>query len=220
MLKYFPSLLLVVLAIALLAGCNRASAASGPLPKAAVDEKLKTSGKETAVFAGGCFWGVQAVFQHVKGVISATSGYAGGSAKTAEYETVSTGTTGHAESVQVDFDPAQVSYGQLLQVFFSVAHDPTELNRQGPDEGTQYRSAIFYTSGEQKQIAEAYIAQLTEAKAFRHPIVTQVVPLTAFYQAEQYHQNYATLHPNNPYIIINDAPKVTNLKKELPDLYK
>jgi len=220
MLKPLCSVLLLVVAIAVIVGCNRASAASGPLPKPAVDEKPTANGKEIAVFAGGCFWGVQAVFQHVKGVISATSGYAGGSAKTAEYETVSTGTTGHAESVQVEFDPTQVSYGQLLQVFFSVAHDPTQLNRQGPDEGTQYRSAIFYTSGEQKRIAEAYIAQLTEAKTFQHPIVTQLLPLTAFYQAEQYHQNYATLHPNNPYIMINDAPKVVNLKKDLPALYK
>jgi peptide-methionine (S)-S-oxide reductase len=212
--------LFVVFAMVSLAGCNRASAASSPLPKPAVDENAATAkGKETAVFAGGCFWGVQAVFQHVKGVINATSGYAGGSGNTAEYETVSTGTTGHAESVQVVYDPAQVSYGQLLQVFFSVAHDPTELNRQGPDTGTQYRSAIFYSNDEQKRIADAYIAQLAAAKTFRRPIVTQVVPLQGFYAAEAYHQNYATLHPNNPYIVINDAPKVANLKKELPELY-
>jgi peptide-methionine (S)-S-oxide reductase len=178
------------------------------------------TGKETAVFAGGCFWGVQAVFQHVHGVMSATSGYSGGTSATAEYEVVSTGQTGHAESVQVVFDPSQVSYGQLLKVFFSVAHDPTELNRQGPDTGTQYRSVIFYANDEQKRIASAYIAQLDQAKAFPRPIVTQVVPLKAFYPAEDYHQNYATLHPDNPYIAINDAPKVDHLREQLPELYK
>jgi peptide-methionine (S)-S-oxide reductase len=177
-------------------------------------------GKETAVFAGGCFWGVQAVFQHVHGVTSATSGYSGGASSTAEYEVVSTGQTGHAESVQVVFDPSQVTYGQLLKVFFSVAHDPTELNRQGPDSGTQYRSAIFFANDEQKRVASAYIAQLDQAKAFPSPIVTQVVPLKAFYPAEAYHQNYATLHPDNPYIAINDAPKVDHLREQLPELYK
>jgi peptide-methionine (S)-S-oxide reductase len=177
-------------------------------------------GKETAVFAGGCFWGVQAVFQHVHGVTSATSGYSGGASSTAEYEVVSTGQTGHAESVQVVFDPSQVTYGQLLKVFFSVAHDPTELNRQGPDSGTQYRSAIFYSNDEQKRVASAYIAQLDQAKAFPSAIVTQVVPLKAFYPAEAYHQNYATLHPDNPYIAINDAPKVDHLREQLPELYK
>ena len=211
-------LLFLVIAISSIIGCNRASAASASLPKPNVDETTHKD-KETAVFAGGCFWGIQAVFQHVKGVVSATSGYSGGSAKSAEYETVSTGATGHAEAVQVVYDPTQVSYGQLLQVFFSVAHDPTELNRQGPDTGTQYRSAIFYSSDEQKRIAEAYIAQLTAVNSFRHPIVTQVVPLQGFYQAEAYHQNYATLHPNNLYIVMNDAPKVANLKKQLPELY-
>ncbi|MBV9086324.1 MAG: peptide-methionine (S)-S-oxide reductase MsrA [Acidobacteriaceae bacterium] len=204
-----------------LAGCDRASAAGAPLPKATVDAPLATAkGSETAVFAGGCFWGIQAVFQHVKGVTSATSGYSGGSATTAEYETVSTGTTGHAESVKVVYDPSQVSFGQLLQVFFSVAHDPTELNRQGPDVGTQYRSAIFYSNDEQKRIADAYISQLSAAKLFGRPIVTQVAHLEAFYPAEAYHQDYATLHPKNPYIMINDAPKVANLKKEFPELYK
>jgi len=190
------------------------------LPNPAVDApRAANSGEQTAVVAGGCFWGIQAVFQHVKGVKSAVSGYAGGAASTAEYETVSTGETGHAESVRITFDPAQISYGQLLKIFFSVAHDPTELNRQGPDTGTQYRSAIFYTSDEQKRIAEAYIAQLEKAKSFSHPIVTQVVPLQGFYAAEAYHQNYAKLHPDNPYIAINDAPKVEHLRQQFPDLY-
>jgi peptide-methionine (S)-S-oxide reductase len=178
------------------------------------------SGTDTAVVAGGCFWGIQAVFQHVKGVKSATSGYSGGAAKTAEYEVVSTGDTGHAESVQIKFDPAQISYGQLLKVFFSVAHDPTQLNRQSPDEGSQYRSVIFYDNDEQKRIAQAYISQLADAKVFPRAIVTQLVPLKAFYAAEGYHQNYATLHPDNPYIAINDAPKVEHLRQEFPELYK
>jgi peptide-methionine (S)-S-oxide reductase len=163
---------------------------------------------------------VQAVFQHVKGVQRVTSGYSGGSSSTAEYEVVSTGSTGHAESVQITFDPARVSYGQLLKVFFSVAHDPTQLNRQGPDTGTQYRSVIFYANDEQKGIAEAYIAQLEQAKSFPRPIVTQVVPLKAFYAAESYHQDYAALHPDNPYIAINDAPKVEHLRQQFPDLYQ
>jgi len=171
------------------------------------------------VVAGGCFWGIQAVFQHVKGVISATSGYSGGEAKTAEYEMVSTGETGHAESVKITYDPSQITYGELLRVFFSVAHDPTQLNRKGPDDGTQYRSVIFYGNDEQKKIAQAYIAQLDQAKSFPRPIVTQVVPLKAFYPAEAYHQNYATLHPNQPYIVFNDAPKVAHLRQEFPDLY-
>ena len=191
------------------------------LPNPTVDESLSAkSGQETAVFAGGCFWGVQAVFQHVKGVIGATSGYSGGPSSAAEYEVVSTGTTGHAESVKVVFDPAKLTYGQLLKVFFSVAHDPTELNRQGPDTGTQYRSVIFYSGDQQKQIAQAYIAQLDQAKVFPHKIVTQVVPLKAFYPAEAYHQNYATLHPDNPYIKYNDLPKVANLQQQFPNLYR
>jgi peptide-methionine (S)-S-oxide reductase len=159
------------------------------------------------------------VFQHVKGVIGATSGYAGGSAKTAEYELVSTGETGHAESVKITYDPSKITYGQLLRVFFSVAHDPTQLNRQGPDEGTQYRSSIFYGTDDQKRIAEAYITQLEKAKVFQRPIVTQVVPLKGFYPAEAYHQDYAAHHPNNPYIIYNDAPKVAHLRELFPDLY-
>jgi peptide-methionine (S)-S-oxide reductase len=202
---------------------NRVNAAEGSvaLPNPAVDAPLaSTPGKQTAVLAGGCFWGIQAVFQHVKGVKEATSGYSGGSTASPDYEEVSSGNTGHAESVKIVFDPSQVSYGQLLKVFFSVAHDPTELNRQGPDTGTQYRSVIFYGSEEQQRIAQAYIAQLEQAKLFSAPIVTQVVPLKAFYAAEAYHQNYATLHPDNPYIAINDAPKVEHLRLQLPDLYK
>jgi peptide-methionine (S)-S-oxide reductase len=195
-------------------------ARSAPVPPPAVDaSRASTPGRETAVFSGGCFWGVQAVFQHVRGVITATSGYSGGAAKTAQYEIVSTGETGHAESVQVAFDPSQITYGQLLRIFFSVAHDPTQLNRQGPDEGTQYRSVIFYNGDEQKKIADAYIAQLNQAKVFPDTIVTQVVPLQAFYPAEAYHQNYAALHPNQPYIVFNDAPKVEHLKQEFPELY-
>ncbi len=191
------------------------------LPKPAVDEPLASSpGQETAVVAGGCFWGIQAVFQHVKGVISATSGYSGGSAKTAEYEIVSTGTTNHAESVKIVYDPSKITYGQLLQVFLSVAHDPTQLNHQYPDEGTQYRSVIFYSNDEQKKIADDYIAQLEQAKIFKSKIVTQVVPLKAFYPAEDYHQNYAALHPDNPYIARFDLPKVANLQQTYPQLYR
>jgi peptide-methionine (S)-S-oxide reductase len=212
------AMILTVLAGTL--ACQARSGAAAPVPAPAMDApRAAAPAKQTAVISGGCFWGIQAVFQHVKGVISATSGYSGGSAKNAEYETVSTGQTGHAESVQIVFDPSQITYGGLLRIFFSVAHDPTELNRQGPDEGTQYRSVIFYTSDEQKSIAQAYIAQLDSAKIFRKPIVTQVVPLQAFYPAEAYHQNYATLHPNQPYIMFNDAPKVEHLKQEFPDLY-
>lgn len=202
---------------------NHALAAEGAvtLPNPAIDASLASApAKQTAVFAGGCFWGVQAVFQHVKGVQKATSGYAGGSRETAEYEIVSTGSTGHAESVQITFDPSQLTYGQLLKVFFSVAHDPTQLNRQGPDSGTQYRSAIFYANDEQKRIAEAYIAQLEKSKSFPRPIVTQVASLKEFYPAESYHQDYATLHPDNPYIAFNDAPKVEHLRTQFPDLYK
>jgi len=176
--------------------------------------------EQTAVFAGGCFWGVDAVFKHVKGVSDVVSGYAGGSAATANYEQVSDGKTGHAESVRVRFNPAQVSYQQLLQVFFSVAHDPTQLNRQGPDTGSQYRSAIFFTSVEQHKTAQSYIQQLTAAKAFPAPIVTQVVPLQQFYPAEEYHQNYLALHPHQPYIVINDMPKLEQLRKQFPVLFQ
>jgi peptide-methionine (S)-S-oxide reductase len=211
--------MLAMILLFIAAACQAGSSVALPAP--AVDEsKAPASSKETAVVAGGCFWGIQAVFQHVKGVRSATSGYAGGSMKNPDYESVSTGRTGHAESVEIVYDPSKVTYGELLQVFFSVAHDPTELNRQGPDEGTQYRSVVFYSNDEQKKIAEAYIAQLNQANIFSQPIVTKVVPLEAFYQAEGYHQNYAALHPDNPYIVYNDAPKVENLKKEFPGLYR
>ena len=201
--------------------CNTANATSGSaLPDPVVDAKLaSTKGEQTAVFAGGCFWGIEAVFEHVKGVISASSGYSGGAAETAHYEMVSAGNTGHAESVQVKYDPSQISYGQLLKVYFAVAHDPTQLNRQGPDTGTQYRSAIFFNSAEQKSIADAYITQLNKAGVFKRPIVTQVVALKAFYEAESYHQNYAVQHPDEPYIAINDLPKVAELRKQLPELY-
>jgi peptide-methionine (S)-S-oxide reductase len=177
-------------------------------------------GEQTAVFAGGCFWGVEAVFEHVKGVIRVTSGYAGGTVASPSYEHVSSGSTGHAESVQVVFDPTQISYGKLMQIFFSVAHDPTQLNRQGPDDGTQYRSAIFYVNEEQKREAEAYVAQLTKAKTFSRPIVTEISPLRAFYAAEDYHQDFAEKHPLHPYIVINDRPKVVQLKRQFPELYR
>jgi peptide-methionine (S)-S-oxide reductase len=200
--------------------CNAKASPAAAVPEPVIDApRTAAAGQQTAVLSGGCFWGVQAVFQHVKGVISATSGYSGGSKKTAEYEVVSAGETGHAESVQIVYDPSQITYGELLRVFFSVAHDPTQLNRQGPDEGTQYRSSIFYSNDEQKRIAEAYIAQLDKAKVFPRPMVTKVVPLEAFYPAEAYHQNYATLHPNQPYIMFNDAPKVEHLRQEFPSLY-
>ena len=178
--------------------------------------------KQTAsvVLAGGCFWGVEAVFERLKGVSDAVSGFAGGKKSTAHYELVSTGSTGHAESVQVTYDPAQISFGKLLEVFFSVAHDPTELNRQGPDYGTQYRSAIFYSNDEQKRVAEAYIKQLNDAKIYSHPIVTQLAPLEGFYRAEEYHQHYFDHNPNQPYIVFNDAPKVRRLQQQFPELVK
>ena len=176
--------------------------------------------EQTAVFAGGCFWGVDAVFKHVKGVTNVESGYAGGSATNAHYEMVSEGNTGHAESVRVRFDSARVSYQQLLQVFFSVAHDPTQLNRQGPDEGSQYRSVIFYIGAEQQKVAQSYIGQLTASHTFPAPIVTQVVPLQQFYPAEEHHQNYLALHPYQPYIVFNDMPKLEQLRKQFPALYQ
>jgi peptide-methionine (S)-S-oxide reductase len=206
-----------LLALAIL-GCN---AVRGQVPEyAGADPLASIKGKEVAVLAGGCFWGVDAVFKHVKGVKDVVSGYSGGNSNTAEYEVVSTGSTGHAESVKITYDPAKVSYAQLLRVFFSVATDPTQLNRQGPDEGTQYRSVIFYSSDAQKQIALAYIDQLSKARVFSRPIVTQVVPFTHFYNAEDYHQNYLAMHPDDPYIVFNDQPKLRALKKEFPGLYK
>jgi len=194
------------------------------LPAPAVDTPVATqAARETAVFAGGCFWGVQGVFQHTKGVLNAVSGYAGGDKSTASYNQIGSGRTGHAESVQITYDPKQISYGKLLQIYFSVAHDPTTLNRQGPDSGTQYRSAIFYKDASQKQVAEKYIAQLDAAKVFPEKIVTQLTPLAApiaFYPAEAYHQDYATLHPTQPYIARFDLPKIANLKTMMPDLYR
>src|SRR5207249_4575952 len=188
------------------------------IPAPAADVQA-SDGIQTAVIAGGCFWGVQGVFQHTAGVLNAVSGYAGGSKSTADYTRVSTGTTGHAESVEIKYDPNKISYGKILQIFFSVAHDPTQLNRQGPDSGPQYRSAIFTTSDEQRKVAEAYIAQLNAAKVYKKPIVSKVGPLEAFYAAEDYHQDYLTLHPNQPYIAFNDIPKVENLKKIFTDNY-
>jgi peptide-methionine (S)-S-oxide reductase len=188
------------------------------IPPPAVDLE-NASGMQTVVLAGGCFWGVQGVFQHTAGVVNAVSGYSGGSKMTADYHTVSTGTTGHAESVEVKFDPKKISYGKILQIFFSVVHDPTQLNRQGPDTGTQYRSAIFTTSDEQKKVADSYIAQLNAAKLYRKPIVTKVGPLEGFFAAEAYHQDYLTLHPTQSYIAYNDIPKVENLKKIFAENY-
>jgi peptide-methionine (S)-S-oxide reductase len=188
------------------------------IPAPAMDA-APAGGIQTAVVAGGCFWGVQGVFQHTTGVVNAVSGYAGGTKATADYHTVSSGTTGHAESVEIKYDPKKITYGKILQIFFSVVHDPTQLNRQGPDTGTQYRSAIFTTSDEQKKVADAYITQLNAAKVFSKPIVTKVGALEAFYPAEAYHQDYLTLHPNQPYIAYNDIPKVENLKKLFADNY-
>lgn len=213
------SLLVAMGLMAVMQVCGAATPAV-TLPAPAVDVPAASAkGPQTAVFGGGCFWGVEAVFRHVKGVSSAVSGYAGGTAQTADYQKVSSGSTGHAEVVQVTFDPAQVSYGQLLRVFFSVAHDPTQLNRQGPDVGTQYRSALFFVNDEQKSVGQAYIKQLDAAKVFPKPIVTETVMLPKFYEAEAYHQNYAALHPTQPYIAIHDAPKVANLKTTFPTLY-
>ena len=197
---------------------SRAAEDAVIVPAPSVDVRA-SDGLQTVVVAGGCFWGVQGVFQHTAGVVNAVAGYAGGSKATASYNVVSTGTTGHAESVQIKYDPRKISYGKILQIFFSVVHDPTQLNRQGPDSGTQYRSAIFTTSEEQKKVADAYIAQLNAAKVYNKPIVTKVGPLQGFYPAETYHQDYLTLHPNHPYIAINDIPKVENLKKVFAQNY-
>lgn len=217
-------LTIVALAVAAAVGTvywNAGAAAETPhvVPAPAIDEPASAA-SEVAVLAGGCFWGMQGVFQHVDGVTSAVSGYAGGAGDKADYETVSTGSTGHAESVQITFDPHRVSYGRLLQIYFSVAHDPTELNFQGPDHGTQYRSAIFPTSAAQAHVAEAYIAQLDAAHAFAAPVVTKIEPGKRFYPAEAYHQNYLTLHPAQPYIAINDIPKIDALKHLFPTLYR
>jgi peptide-methionine (S)-S-oxide reductase len=213
------TILALLMAFAACTGCS--AAAKTPIPAPADDTALaQTSAKQTAIFAGGCFWGTQSVFERVKGVLATTAGYAGGSAATATYDQVTQENTGHAESVKVVFDPSQITYGRLLQIFFSVVHDPTQLNRQGPDVGSSYRSVIFYTSEEQQKISKEYIAQLDAAKVFRKPIVTQVVPLKGFYDAEAYHQDYALHNPNNPYIMVCDRPKVDALKQEFPELFK
>ena len=191
------------------------------LPHPALDESVPSDARtQSVVFAGGCFWGVQGVFEHVKGVVSATSGYAGGEATTATYEQVSDGDTGHAEAVRVVYDPTQISFGKLLEVFFSVVHDPTELDRQGPDVGSQYRSAIFYTNADQQRVARTYIEQLTTAETFARPIVTQVNALKGFFPAEEYHQDYLIHHPDQPYIVYNDLPKIAALSRRFPDLYR
>jgi peptide-methionine (S)-S-oxide reductase len=216
---FFRPLLALALA-ASIAGCTAGAAARMPIPPPSADVPLaKAGGKQTAVFAGGCFWGTQAVFERVKGVLDTTAGYAGGSASTASYDQVTTETTGHAESVKVVYDPSKITYGELLRIFFSVAHDPTQLNRQGPDVGTSYRSAIFYTSDEQKRLADGYIQQLDQAHVFPRPIVTQVTPLKGFYRAEDYHQDYALHNPGNPYIEVCDRPKIDALKQQFPDLF-
>jgi peptide-methionine (S)-S-oxide reductase len=194
--------------------------AATQIPPPAQDEQVTATHSETAVFAGGCFWGVQGVFEHVRGVKQVAAGYTGGAAGTAQYETVSEGDTGHAESVQITYDPTQITYGRLLQIFFSVAHNPTELNYQGPDHGTQYRSAVFPVNPQQRTVAQAYIAQLDKAHVFSAPVVTRVEDFKGFYPAENYHQNYLVLHPDYPYIAINDLPKVANLKRMFPDLYR
>ncbi|MFL5595544.1 MAG: peptide-methionine (S)-S-oxide reductase MsrA [Gemmatimonadaceae bacterium] len=217
---------LVVIPVAMvLFGANLTSGAARdtaePVAAPLVDASVAAApAEDTAVFAGGCFWGVEAVFEHVKGVKNAISGYAGGDVAGPSYEQVSSGATGHAESVEVIYDPSQISYGKLLQIFFSVAHDPTQLNRQGPDRGTQYRSAIFYTNAQQQKVVESYIRQLAAAKTFSRPIVTQVAKLGGFYPAEEYHQNYLEQHTNQPYIVINDLPKIAALKKQFPDIYR
>jgi len=213
-----------LLGIALVGLVGRLAQAAEPavvIPPPTLDATASAGGElQNIVLAGGCFWGVQAVYEHTKGVTQAVSGYAGGQKETAHYETVSSGRTGHAESVSVTFDPRKISYGKILQIYFSVAHNPTELNYQGPDEGTQYRSAVFYANDEQKRIAAAYIAQLAQAHAFAAPIVTKLEPLSGFYPAEDYHQDFAVVHPSYPYIVFNDLPKVDNLKRVFADYYR
>jgi len=219
--RRFVQALLVVPLVGVALNSGRAAEPAAVIPPPTVDAPAPAgAGLQTIVLAGGCFWGVQAVFQHTKGVTAAVSGYAGGEKQTAHYEMVGSGRTGHAESVEVTFDPRQISLGKIMQVYFSVVHNPTELNRQGPDVGTQYRSAIFYANDEQKRIANAYVAELGKAHVFNRPIVTQVEPLTGFYPAEDYHQDFAVLHPSYPYIVYNDAPKVENLKRLFADLYR
>jgi peptide-methionine (S)-S-oxide reductase len=219
-----PRLFIVLVGGLLAAACLQGVASSsGPgrlVPAPAVDEASSSGSPEIAIVAGGCFWGVQAVYQHTKGVTSAVSGYAGGEERTAEYDLVSNGRTGHAESVRIVFDPRVISYGRVLQIFFSVAHDPTELNRQGPDEGTQYRSAIFPTSDDQARVARAYVQQLNDARAFGAPVVTTVETGRAFYRAEPHHQDFLERNPSNPYIVVNDLPKISDLKRVFPEIYR
>lgn len=212
----------LAIAVGVIAGQRLANSSESvtKIPAPLQDEKVATSHSETAVFAGGCFWGTQGVFEHVRGVTQVTSGYTGGAASTAHYDNVEDGDTGHAESIRITYDPTQITYGRLLQVFFSVAHNPTELNHQGPDRGTQYRSAVFPVNPEQRTLARAYIAQLDTAHVFSAPVVTTVEDFKGFYPAESYHQNFLALHPDNPYIAINDLPKVSNLKQIFPDLYR
>jgi peptide-methionine (S)-S-oxide reductase len=217
--KTVPAALALALVSLATTHCSSASAAAA-IPDPAMDETLAAKkGRSTIVLAGGCFWGVQAVFEHVKGVNHVTAGYSGGTVKNPGYEEVSSGSTGHAESVEIVYDPSKITLGQLLKVFFSVAHDPTELNRQGPDTGTQYRSAIFFANQDQQRIAQAYVDQLDQARLFPGPIVTQIVPEKTFYRAEEYHQDYAVQHPDNPYIARFDLPKVKQLQREFPNLY-
>jgi peptide-methionine (S)-S-oxide reductase len=223
--KYLFALGAVALAAWILVGGGMGTSAAQEkavkLPAPTLDATATAQASTaTAVFAGGCFWGVQAVFQHTDGVLNAVSGYSGGDKATASYEMIGSGRTGHAEAVQITYDPKKISYGKLLQIYFSVAHDPTTLNRQGPDSGTQYRSAVFYKDAGQKKVAESYIAQLDAAKAFPNKIVTQLAPLAAFYPAEAYHQDYATLHPTQPYIARFDLPKIANLKTVMPEVYR
>jgi len=210
----------IVVAAATIFSTGASAEKAVKLPHPAQDMPAATATTETAVFAGGCFWGVQAVFQHTRGVLNAVSGYAGGQKETAKYAMIGSGRTGHAESVQITYDPKVVSYGKLLQIYFSVAHDPTTLNRQGPDRGTQYRSAVFYKDAAQKQVTEKYIAQLDAAKVYGGKIVTQLTPFTAFYPAEDYHQDYATLNPDQPYIATFDLPKIANLKTVMPEVWR
>jgi peptide-methionine (S)-S-oxide reductase len=217
----FVPVALLPFVIAVLSGPRSMAEEARAIPAPALDEPAASNaGTEVAVLAGGCFWGVQGVFQHVDGVIGAVSGYAGGAQDTAQYRLVSTGSTGHAESVRIAFDPQRISYGRILQIYFSVAHDPTELDRQGPDTGTQYRSAIFPADTQQAEVAKAYIAQLEAAHVFPAPIVTRIEPGQAFYPAEGYHQNYLTQHLDQPYIAINDLPKIESLKRLFPQLYR
>jgi peptide-methionine (S)-S-oxide reductase len=215
-----PIVILLTIGGLVWSGSSPAASTAVQLPDPAVDQQNRSEQTETAVLAGGCFWGVQAVYQHTKGVTVALSGYSGGMKVNPYYEEVTTGRTGHAESVEIKFNPREISYGQILKIFFSVVHDPTQLNRQGPDVGTHYRSAIFYTNDEQKKIAEAYVAQLGQTGSFKTPIVTQVGKLVAFYPAEDYHQDYAVKHPTQPYIRIHDLPKVENLKRLFPETYR